>query len=82
MNFVDVQPQSFLDYAWTSPTQVGASAPKSARTSRKQNRCCDQWYVMFSGIGFQVEVLFNAFGRNLVLSSFRVFTVLCNMWIR
>ncbi|KAL5427571.1 hypothetical protein PMIN04_001333 [Paraphaeosphaeria minitans] len=47
MNFVDVQPTSFLDYAWTSPAQAGAQGPKSAtttttRTSRKQNRCCDQ----------------------------------------
>ncbi|KAF1970605.1 hypothetical protein BU23DRAFT_511123 [Bimuria novae-zelandiae CBS 107.79] len=42
MNFVDVQPQSFLDYAWTSPSQAAATAPKSGRTNRKQNRCCDQ----------------------------------------
>ncbi|KAF2438961.1 hypothetical protein P171DRAFT_490413 [Karstenula rhodostoma CBS 690.94] len=43
MNFVDVQPTSFLDYAWTSPAQAGANGSKSAtRTSRKQNRCCDQ----------------------------------------
>ena len=45
MNFVDVQPQSFLDYAWTSPSRIGGTAPRSTRTSRKQNRCCDQWYV-------------------------------------
>ncbi|KAL5377462.1 hypothetical protein DPSP01_009800 [Paraphaeosphaeria sporulosa] len=43
MNFVDIQPTSFLDYAWTSPAQAGANGPKSAtRTNRKQNRCCDQ----------------------------------------
>ncbi|KAF1933236.1 uncharacterized protein M421DRAFT_192390 [Didymella exigua CBS 183.55] len=42
MNFVDVQPKSFLDYAWTSPTPPALSAPKPLKTSRKQNRCCDQ----------------------------------------
>ena len=42
MNFVDVQPKSFLDYAWTSPTPPAMSAPKPSKTSRKQNRCCDQ----------------------------------------
>ncbi|UPX14956.1 uncharacterized protein EKO05_0005425 [Ascochyta rabiei] len=42
MNFVDVQPKSFLDYAWTSPTPPVVIAPKLSKTSRKQNRCCDQ----------------------------------------
>ncbi|KAF1921502.1 hypothetical protein BDU57DRAFT_489331 [Ampelomyces quisqualis] len=42
MNFVDVQPNSFLDYAFTSPTPAAMTAPKSSKTSRKQNRCCDQ----------------------------------------
>ncbi|KAF1846990.1 uncharacterized protein K460DRAFT_51453 [Cucurbitaria berberidis CBS 394.84] len=43
MNFVDVQPKSFLDYAWTSPTPASAmGATKPSKTSRKQNRCCDQ----------------------------------------
>jgi hypothetical protein len=44
MNFVDVQPSSFLDYAWTSPSPSAAAmnASKSSKTSRKQNRCCDQ----------------------------------------
>lgn len=42
MNFVDVQPKSFLDYAWTSPTPPAMSTPKSSKTNRKQNRCCDQ----------------------------------------
>jgi hypothetical protein len=42
MNFIDVQPKSFLDYAWTSPTPTVMSAPKPSKTSRKQNRCCDQ----------------------------------------
>jgi hypothetical protein len=42
LNFVDIQPQSFLDYAWTSPTPAPPIAAKSSRTSRKQNRCCDQ----------------------------------------
>lgn len=40
MNFVDVQPKSFLDYAWTSPAP--ATNTKQSKTSRKQNRCCDQ----------------------------------------
>ncbi|XPS70042.1 hypothetical protein M3J07_002279 [Ascochyta lentis] len=42
MNFVDVQPKSFLDYAWTSPTPPVMNAAKPSKTSRKQNRCCDQ----------------------------------------
>ena len=42
MNFVDVQPKAFLDYAWTSPTPIVMNVPKPSRTSRKQNRCCDQ----------------------------------------
>ncbi|KAH7083688.1 hypothetical protein FB567DRAFT_594210 [Paraphoma chrysanthemicola] len=42
MNFVDVQPKSFLDYAWTSPSPTALTAVKSSKTSRKQNRCCDQ----------------------------------------
>ncbi|KAJ4984866.1 C6 zinc finger domain-containing protein [Stagonosporopsis vannaccii] len=42
MNFVDVQPKSFLDYAWTSPTPPAMSTPKPSKTNRKQNRCCDQ----------------------------------------
>lgn len=42
MNFVDVQPKSFLDYAWTSPTPPPMSVPKPSKTNRKQNRCCDQ----------------------------------------
>ncbi|KAF2825979.1 hypothetical protein CC86DRAFT_37260 [Ophiobolus disseminans] len=42
MNFVDVQPKSFLDYAWTSPSSTAMTAAKSSKTSRKQNRCCDQ----------------------------------------
>ncbi|OAL05424.1 hypothetical protein IQ06DRAFT_211592 [Phaeosphaeriaceae sp. SRC1lsM3a] len=42
MNFVDVQPHSFLDYAYTSPSSTVMSAPKPSKTSRKQNRCCDQ----------------------------------------
>ncbi|KAF2681802.1 hypothetical protein K458DRAFT_79905 [Lentithecium fluviatile CBS 122367] len=42
LNFVDVQPQSFLDYAWTSPTPAPPIATKPSKTSRKQNRCCDQ----------------------------------------
>ena len=42
MNFVDVQPSSFLDYAWTSPVPTTNPVPKSSKTSRKQNRCCDQ----------------------------------------
>lgn len=42
MNFVDVQPHSFLDYALTSPSPTVMSASKSSKTSRKQNRCCDQ----------------------------------------
>jgi hypothetical protein len=42
MNFVDVQPNSFLDYAFTSPTPNLMTATKSSKTGRKQNRCCDQ----------------------------------------
>jgi hypothetical protein len=42
MNFVDVQPDSFLDYAFTSPSPSVMTTTKSSRTSRKQNRCCDQ----------------------------------------
>jgi hypothetical protein len=43
MNFVDVQPKSFLDYAWTSPSPTAMNnAVKPSKTSRKQNRCCDQ----------------------------------------
>jgi hypothetical protein len=42
MNFVDVQPNSFLDYAFTSPTPAAVPAMKHSKTSRKQNRCCDQ----------------------------------------
>ncbi|KAF2728807.1 hypothetical protein EJ04DRAFT_581094 [Polyplosphaeria fusca] len=42
MNFVDVQPRSFLDYAWTTPSSAPASSAKTSKTSRKQNRCCDQ----------------------------------------
>ncbi|KAF2468722.1 uncharacterized protein BDR25DRAFT_264564 [Lindgomyces ingoldianus] len=42
MNFVDVQPRSFLDYAWTTPSPAPGSIAKSSKTSRKQNRCCDQ----------------------------------------
>ncbi|CAO2655213.1 Nn.00g102770.m01.CDS01 [Neocucurbitaria sp. VM-36] len=43
MNFVDVQPKSFLDYAWTSPTPAAAmESTKPSKTNRKQNRCCDQ----------------------------------------
>jgi hypothetical protein len=41
MNFVDVQPKSFLDYAWTTPSPP-ISSTKISKTSRKQNRCCDQ----------------------------------------
>jgi hypothetical protein len=42
MNFADVQPKSFLDYAWTTPSSAQASNVKPSKTSRKQNRCCDQ----------------------------------------
>ncbi|KAF2111404.1 hypothetical protein BDV96DRAFT_499566 [Lophiotrema nucula] len=42
MNFVDVQPKSFLDYAWTTPSPAPGSIAKPSKTSRKQNRCCDQ----------------------------------------
>ena len=42
MNFVDVQPKSFLDYAWTSPSAAAMPTTKPSKTSRKQNRCCDQ----------------------------------------
>jgi hypothetical protein len=42
MNFVDVQPKSFLDYAWTSPSPATMKASKPSRAGRKQNRCCDQ----------------------------------------
>ncbi|KAF2873804.1 hypothetical protein BDV95DRAFT_541173 [Massariosphaeria phaeospora] len=42
MNFVDVQPKSFLDYAWTSPSPAPTNNAKASKTSRKQNRCCDQ----------------------------------------
>jgi hypothetical protein len=42
MNFVDVQPDSFLDYAFTSPTPNVMTTMKSSKTGRKQNRCCDQ----------------------------------------
>ncbi|ORY17070.1 hypothetical protein BCR34DRAFT_583837 [Clohesyomyces aquaticus] len=42
MNFVDSQPRSFLDYAWTTPSPAPGSIAKSSKTSRKQNRCCDQ----------------------------------------
>ncbi|KAF2653816.1 hypothetical protein K491DRAFT_705578 [Lophiostoma macrostomum CBS 122681] len=42
MNFVDVQPKSFLDYAWTTPSSAPMSNVKPSKTSRKQNRCCDQ----------------------------------------
>jgi hypothetical protein len=42
MNFVDVQPDSFLDYAFTSPTPNVMTTAKFSRTGRKQNRCCDQ----------------------------------------
>ncbi|CAE7022673.1 hypothetical protein P3342_005092 [Pyrenophora teres f. teres] len=42
MNFVDVQPKSFLDYAWTSPSSAVMPTAKPSKTSRKQNRCCDQ----------------------------------------
>ncbi|KAF2004231.1 hypothetical protein P154DRAFT_572267 [Amniculicola lignicola CBS 123094] len=42
MNFVDVQPASFLDYAWTSPSPAPVDGTKPSRTSRKQNRSCDQ----------------------------------------
>ncbi|KAH5411813.1 hypothetical protein HBI23_172920 [Parastagonospora nodorum] len=42
MNFVDVQPDSFLDYAFTSPSTNVITSAKPSRTSRKQNRCCDQ----------------------------------------
>jgi hypothetical protein len=42
MNFVDVQPDSFLDYAFTSPSPNVMTSTKSSRTNRKQNRCCDQ----------------------------------------
>ena len=42
MNFVDVQPKSFLDYAWTTPSTSLTQATKPSKTSRKQNRCCDQ----------------------------------------
>jgi hypothetical protein len=42
MNFVDVQPDSFLDYAFTSPTPNLMATTKSSKTGRKQNRCCDQ----------------------------------------
>ncbi|KAH7384237.1 hypothetical protein DE146DRAFT_622833 [Phaeosphaeria sp. MPI-PUGE-AT-0046c] len=42
MNFVDVQPHSFLDYALTTPSPTVMSTPKSSKTSRRQNRCCDQ----------------------------------------
>ncbi|KAF2646475.1 hypothetical protein P280DRAFT_386887 [Massarina eburnea CBS 473.64] len=42
MNFVDVQPESFLDYAWTSPTPAPSNIAKPTKATRKQNRCCDQ----------------------------------------
>jgi hypothetical protein len=42
MNFVDIQPNSFLDYAFTSPTPTVMATLKPSKTSRKQNRCCDQ----------------------------------------
>lgn len=42
MNFVDVQPRSFLDYAWTSPSPAAMGTVKPTKTTRKQNRCCDQ----------------------------------------
>jgi hypothetical protein len=42
MNFVDVQPDSFLDYAYTSPAPNVMATTRSSRTGRKQNRCCDQ----------------------------------------
>ncbi|KAF1958080.1 hypothetical protein CC80DRAFT_470332 [Byssothecium circinans] len=42
MNFVDVQPESFLDYAWTSPSAAPSNTVKPAKATRKQNRCCDQ----------------------------------------
>ncbi|KAF2011285.1 hypothetical protein BU24DRAFT_376368 [Aaosphaeria arxii CBS 175.79] len=43
MNFVDAQPASFLDYAWTTPSDNNPNKPaKPSKTSRKQNRCCDQ----------------------------------------
>ncbi|KAI8932071.1 hypothetical protein NX059_010959 [Plenodomus lindquistii] len=42
MNFVDVQPRSFLDYAWTSPSASATKAAKPSKAGRKQNRCCDQ----------------------------------------
>jgi hypothetical protein len=42
MNFVDIQPKSFLDYAWTSPSPALMNITKSSQTGRKQNRCCDQ----------------------------------------
>lgn len=42
MNFVDVQPRSFLDYAWTSPSAAVLKPAKPSKAGRKQNRCCDQ----------------------------------------
>lgn len=42
MNFVDVQPKSFLDYAWTSPSSASIKAGRPVKPGRKQNRCCDQ----------------------------------------
>ncbi|KAF2851456.1 hypothetical protein T440DRAFT_422877 [Plenodomus tracheiphilus IPT5] len=42
MNFVDVQPRSFLDYAWTSPSAGVMKPAKPSKAGRKQNRCCDQ----------------------------------------
>lgn len=44
MNFVDIQPNFSLDYAWTSPSRSPTvmNTTKSSKTSRKQNRCCDQ----------------------------------------
>lgn len=42
MNFVDVQPKSFLDYVWTTPSPAPTNTAKPSTTSRRQNRCCDQ----------------------------------------
>lgn len=44
MNFVDIQPNFSLDYAWTSPSRSPAvmNTTKPSKASRKQNRCCDQ----------------------------------------
>lgn len=42
MNFVDCQPKSFLDYAWTSPSAATVKSTKPSKAGRKQNRCCDQ----------------------------------------